>query len=262
MVQFWYMYPLGTLYKQSQINGYLCISVYDVNKALCSFTETDKTPHYQHMYECNDCKISTCIVCSNVCHNGHDIVYEEYKKTYCECGVNTQTTTGSCKALTTRTSRPCSLIEIQTSSPSELTSILIGDQKTLQHTPIEGDSSSMAENNENDSSSSSLAVPLIGAYQEQGDNSFMQKNNENDTNTIFSLAVPVNPLIGSRRGISASSLKNKHIDTSKMISRTEFLEVINRQSIAMGTIGFEPPIQDEAEELLKRSRSEDRIDVE
>ena len=214
------------------------------------------------MYDCNDCNISTCIVCSNVCHNGHDIVYEEYKKTYCECGANAQSSFNEpCDALTPRTSKPCSLIEIQTSSPSELTSILVGDQKTLQQDLNEneqGDSSFMAENNENDTSTLSLAVPLVGAYQ---DNSFMQKNIENDTTTTFSLAVPVNSLIGARRGISTSSLKNKHIDTSKRISKNEFLEVINRQSIAMGTLGFEPPIQVEAEKLLKRNPSEDRIDV-
>ena len=211
MVQYWHMYPLGMLYKQSQINGYLCISVYDVNKALCSFTETFETPHYQHMYDCNDCKISICIVCSNVCHNGHDIVYEEYKKTYCECGANTQSSFNKpCDALNPRASKPCSLIEIQTRSPSELTNVLIGDQKTLQQ--------DMDENEE-----------------EQGDSSFMAENNENDTSTL-SLAVP-----------------------TKRINKKELLEVINRQSIAIGTLGYEPSLKFEDEE---ERHSENRIDIE
>ena len=160
------------------------------------------------MYDYNDCKISACIVCANVCHTGHDITYEEYKKTYCECGVNSQTTTGSCKALTTRTSESSSIIEIQTSSPTELTSILIGDQKTLQQ--------HMDEN-------------------EQRDSSFMAENNENDTSTL-SLAVP-----------------------TKRTNKTEFLEVINRQSIAIGTLGHEPALKFEDED---ERHSEDRIDIE
>ena len=168
-------------------------------------------PHYQHMYDCNDCKISTCIVCSNVCHKGHNIVYEEYRKTYCKCGANTQSSFNeSCDALTPRTSKPCSLTEIQARSPSELTSILIGDQKTLLE--------DMDENEE-----------------EQGDSSFMVGNNENDTSTL-SLAVP-----------------------TKRTNKTEFLEVINRQSIAIGTVGYEPALKFEDED---ERHSEDRIDIE
>ena len=42
-----------------------------------------------------------CIVCVKVCHSGHDVVYDGYTKTYCDCGVER-----SCKALTQRASSP------------------------------------------------------------------------------------------------------------------------------------------------------------
>ena len=51
-----------------------------------------------------------CIVCKEVCHNGHDLEYTGYWNleymeygAYCECG---ETGDESCKALTPRTSTP------------------------------------------------------------------------------------------------------------------------------------------------------------
>ena len=39
------------------------------------------------MYECKSCNnILICIVCANVCHSGHEILYEKYMKRYCFCG--------------------------------------------------------------------------------------------------------------------------------------------------------------------------------
>ena len=49
-----------------------------------------------------------CIVCKEVCHDGHDLEYIGYDINYCRCGGIRY---DSCKALTQRTSTPDADIE-------------------------------------------------------------------------------------------------------------------------------------------------------
>ena len=139
-----------------------------------------------------------CIVCANVCHHGHDVVYEKYIERFCRCGAKGEE---SCNALIARTSKPSSIIErddgkVKNRSSSRLTSRLSSDQKSL-----------------------GKDIDETGEQEANLKNSrFNQKNNE--------------------------------IDVSTMMSKTEFVEVMNEK------------IEDESEKLLKKNCSDDRINVE
>ena len=82
---------------------FLCISDFDLNAQLCTYKKTSDERHYQHFYRCNTCNIYVCIVCKEVCHHGHDVVYRGYFNSYCDCGIRGDE---SCKALTQRASTP------------------------------------------------------------------------------------------------------------------------------------------------------------
>ena len=92
-------------------NSYFCISDFDINKQCCTFQKTGERSQYQQCYRCNTCMNSwdvVCIVCAKVCHSGpgHDVVYEGYMKSYCDCGSG-RIRNNSCKALLTpRASSP------------------------------------------------------------------------------------------------------------------------------------------------------------
>lgn len=149
------------------------------------------------MFDCNECRMFVCIVCANVCHHGHDVVYEKYIERFCRCGAKGEE---SCNALIARTSKPSSIIErddgkVKNRSSSRLTSRLSGDQKSF--------GKNIEETGEQEANLK--------------DSSFNQKNEK---------------------------------DVSTMMSKTEFVEVMNEK------------IEDESEKLLKKNCSDDRINVE
>ena len=82
---------------------FLCTSDFDLNAQLCTYKKTSYEGHYQHFYKCKTCDTYVCIVCKEVCHQGHYLVYEDYDNAYCSCGKKGDE---SCKALTQRTSTP------------------------------------------------------------------------------------------------------------------------------------------------------------
>ena len=92
---------------KSNINPYFPIPDFDLNKQCCTFQKTGfNSQYYQHVYRCNTCDMGLmCIVCTNVCHSGHDVIYDGYIESYggCVCGRRGDE---SCKALIPRTSSP------------------------------------------------------------------------------------------------------------------------------------------------------------
>ena len=84
---------------------FLCVSDFDLNAQCCTFQKTGEEYQYQHNYKCKTCDNDdwVCIVCANVCHDGHDLVYFVYDKAFCDCGPRGER---SCRALTPRTSTP------------------------------------------------------------------------------------------------------------------------------------------------------------
>ena len=97
-----------TIYSILLKKSYFCISDFDINKQFCTIQKKGRySQYYQHIYKCNTCNRweEVCIVCAKVCHLGHDVDYDGYKKSYsgCNCGIKGDE---SCKALAPRTSSP------------------------------------------------------------------------------------------------------------------------------------------------------------